>query len=102
MMLILSVILIGCENKPKYADDKIIVTIKSIYEDEFLNKEFGFDDFNYKNVESFSYSAWFGDCGFVFIHLKKTGKIEVRKAIRHFEKLYFVEECTKSPYFYLY
>ena len=35
--------------KPKYANDKIIISIKSDYRDEFLNREFGLDDFNYKN-----------------------------------------------------
>ena len=91
MMLILSVTLVGCEKKPKYANDKIIISIKSDYRDEFLNREFGLDDFNYKNVKSFSYSEWYNDSGFIFIRLKRTGKIEVKRAMKHFEKLYFVE-----------
>jgi hypothetical protein len=102
MLLILSVTLVGCKNETidekKYADDRITISIKSIYKEEFLDKKFGFDDFNYKNVESFSYSYWYGDHGFIFIHLKKTGKREVKKAMRHFEKLYFVEFCSESGY----
>ena len=95
MLLILSVTLVGCEKKPKYANDKIIISIKSDYSDEFINREFGLDDFNYKNVKSFSYSEWYNDSGFIFIRLKRTGKIEVKRAMKHFEKLYFVEFCSK-------
>ena len=87
--------------KPKYANDKIIISIKSDYRDEFLNREFGLDDFNYKNVKSFSYSEWYNDSGFIFISLKRTGKMEVERAMKHFEKLYFVEFCSKSAYGYL-
>ncbi len=101
MLLILSVTLVGCAKKPKYANDKIIISIKSDYRDEFLNREFGLDDFNYKNVKSFSYSEWYNDSGFIFIRLKRTGKIEVKRAMKHFEKLYFVEFCSKSAYGYL-
>ena len=50
MMLILSVTLVGCEKKPKYANDKIIISIKSDYSDEFINREFGLDDFNYAKI----------------------------------------------------
>ena len=39
MMLILSVTLIGCKNKYGYADDEIIISIKSDYRDEFINRE---------------------------------------------------------------
>lgn len=35
MMLILSVTLVGCEKKPKYANDKIIISIKSDYRMNF-------------------------------------------------------------------
>ena len=102
MMLILSVTLVGCKNETidekKYADDRITISIKSDYRDEFLNREFGLDDFNYKNVKSFSYSEWYNDSGFIFISLKKTGKMEVERAMKHFEKLYFVEFCSESGY----
>ena len=101
MMLILSVTLIGCKNKYGYADDEIIISIKSDYSDEFINREFGLDDFNYKNVKSFSYSEWYNDSGFIFISLKRTGKMEVEMAMKHFEKLYFVKYCSKSAYGYL-
>lgn len=101
MLLILSVTLVGCEKKPKYANDKIIISIKSDYRDEFINREFELDDFNYKNVKSFSYSEWYNDSGFIFISLKRTGKMEVERAMKHFEKLYFVEFCSKSAYGYL-
>ena len=98
MMLILSVTLIGCKKKYGYADDEIIISIKSDYRDEFINREFGLDDFNYKNVKSFSYSEWYNDSGFIFISLKRTGKMEVERAMKHFEKLYFVKYCSKSAY----
>ena len=87
--------------KPKYANDKIIISIKSDYRDEFINREFGLDEFNYKNVKSFSYSEWYNDSGFIFISLKRTGKMEVERAMKHFEKLYFVKFCSKSAYGYL-
>ena len=87
----------GCTNE-KFSKESIIVTIKSEYKDEFLNNEFTFEDFNFENIKKIEYSAWnqASNNGVMIIYLKKTGKIYVNSAIKHFEKLDFVENVDKN------
>lgn len=87
--------------KEKYSDDSIIVFIKLEYKDKFENQEFTMTDFKYANVKSFSYKGWHEDkgesYGVMYIHLQKDGREEIKEAIKHFEKLEFVEDVKKEP-----
>lgn len=86
-------------SRKKYSDDAIIIEIKSDFKNEFMNKEFKMDDFDFDNMETFSYSKWYDtkNRGYLFIYLKKTGKKEVEEALKHLKQLSFVEECEKMP-----
>ena len=48
--------LAGCKNNKQYRDDAIIIEVKSSYKNEFLNKEFKINNFNFQNIDKFSYS----------------------------------------------
>lgn len=98
-MLVIAFIMVGCNQEKKYSDDAIIIEIKSDCKNEFINKEFKIDDFDFDNIETFSYSKWYDtkNRGYLFIYLKKTGKKEVEEALKHFKQLSFVEECEKMP-----
>lgn len=99
MGLLFIMCLAGCKNEKQYSDDGIIIEIKSTYKSKFLNKEFELNDFNFQNIETYSYSKWYDtkNRGYIFIYLKKTGKQEVEEALQHFKQLSFVEECEQMP-----
>ena len=99
MCLMFIICLVGCKKEEQYTDDGIIIEIKSTYKDKFLNKEFELSDFNFQNIETYSYSKWYDvkNRGYIFIYLKKTGKKEVEAAMQHFKQLSFVEECEQMP-----
>lgn len=97
VILLSGLCLVGCKNKITYIDDKILVIVKLDYKDKFFNKEFTISDFQYENVESFKYDVFFekSNCGLLTIYLKKHGIKEVNKALKHFEKLDFVESAER-------
>lgn len=99
MGLLLVMCLAGCKKEKQYSYDGIIIEIKSTYKNKFLNKEFELNDFNFQNIETYSYSKWYDkqNIGYIFIYLKKTGKQEVEEALQHFKQLSFVEECEQMP-----
>lgn len=103
MCLIVVMCLAGCKKEKEYSYDGIIIEIKSTYRSKFLNEEFELNDFNFQNIEKYSYSKWYdtNNRGYIFIYLKKTGKQEVEEALQHFKQLSFVEECEKMPIFSL-
>lgn len=98
VILLSGLCLVGCKNEKMYRDDMILVMVKSDYKDKFLNKEFTISDFQYENVESFKYGVFFekDNLGLLSIYLKKGGVREVNKALKHFEKLDFVESVETS------
>ena len=81
-----------------FSDYNFFIGIKS----EFKSKYgyFTLEDFNYDNVDHFTYIAWFDkpDEGSMLIYLKKTGMDEIEKAMEHFSKLEFVKYCEKNAY----
>lgn len=89
----------------KYWDDTIHIGIKSEYKEKFEKEEFTISDFQYDNVESFRYSILYdeqnGCIGTIYISLKKHGTREVKKALKHFEKLEFVGWVQKSEIVHL-
>lgn len=89
--------LAGCKNNKQYRDDAIIIEVKSSYKNEFLNKEFMINNFNFQNIDKFSYSEWYDskNRGYIFIYLKKAGENEIEEAMEHFNQLYFVEKCER-------
>ena len=99
MSLMFILCLTGCKKEKQYRDDAIIIEIKSSYKNEFLKKEFELSDFDFQNIETYSYSEWYDNKnrGYIFIYIKKTGKKEIEEAMKHFKQLYFVEKCEKMP-----
>ncbi len=102
MCFMLGLCLTGC-SKDEYSDNSIIIEIKSDYKNEYVNRLFTLSDFQFENVKSFTYSQWYeeNNRGFMFIHLNKTGKKEVNKALAHFETLDFVKSVEKMPIYKL-
>ncbi len=96
--------LTGC--KKEYSDDSLELYIKLEYKDKFENQEFTMTDFKYDNLKSFRYYGWYDDndndesYGIMFIYLQKAGQKEIKKAIKHFEKLEFVKDVKKDPLFF--
>ena len=99
MCLMVIMYLVGCKKEKQYTDDGIIIEIKSTYKDKFLNKEFELSDFNFQNIETYSYSKWYDakNRGYIFIYLNKAGKNEIEEAMQHFKQLSFVQECEQMP-----
>ena len=102
-ILILTLCGYGCSNKKQYSDHSFIIIINADYKDNFQERLFKLDDFDYDNVLTYSYASWSekNDTGSIFIFLKEVGDKEVDKAIVHFNQLYFVERCEKIPLKYL-
>lgn len=112
-ILVFGVYLVGCENGIKrnnckekeynYALTEILVMVKSEYKDKFLNKEFTISNFQYENVKSFKYGTFFEKSGqgMLVIYLKRPGAEEVEDALKHFEKLGFVENAEKNAFVYM-
>lgn len=95
--LTITFFLTGCKDKNLYADDEIAIEIKSSYKDKFLNEEFKNSDFNYDNIKNITYTGWYNDRGFIYVRLNKHGEKEIKKAIKHFKQLDFVETCERVP-----
>ena len=87
----------GCNNE-KFSKDSVIVTIKSEYKDEFINKEFTCEEFNFENIKKIEYGVWneTSNKGVIIIYLKKSGKLYINSAIKHFTNLDFVENADKN------
>lgn len=94
---------INNSSRKEYSEEKIIVAIKSDYKAKFQDQLFEISDFNYDNVDRFYYVKWDekSEIGFIHIYLKKTGKREVNRAIKHFEKLEFVDWCERIAIMYV-
>lgn len=105
-ILVLGVIMImalgalgGC-SEDNIAEHLVIVTVKTEFHDKFVSKDFSIDDFNWDNVDRFEYGAWssINNTGELTVLLKKHGKKQVRQAVRHFNKLTFVEVAKPMEY----
>ena len=73
--------------------DRVLVTVKAEFREKFLAEEFSVEDFKWENVESIEYGVWYDKSsqGHLVVYLKKHGESRVKKAIKHFKTLEFVE-----------
>ena len=88
MGLLLIMCLAGCKKEKQYSYDGIIIEIKSTYKSKFLNKEFELNDFNFQNIETYSYSKWYDtkNRGYIF---KENRKTRSRRSIATFQTIIF-------------
>ena len=103
VVILLIICVCGCDGKEQYSDYNFYAVIKSTYKDNYDNKLFQLSDFEYDNIDHFSYTIWSDkdNIGYLCIYLKKTGKKEIEKAMKHFSALDFVEKCEKVPIMYI-
>lgn len=98
MVLITILGLSGCDDNT--AADRVVVTIKAEYREKFDNEEFTVDDFEWDNIDKIVYGAWssVSDTGRLEVFLKKTGKKQVKQAIKHLKTIEFVENAEPLVY----
>lgn len=89
-----------CSCKDKFAPDKVLIMIKAEYREKFEAEEFSLDDFEWDNVEKFTYEALYDKSSkpWMVVNLKKHGKKYVLAAIKHFKTLEFVESADPDYY----
>lgn len=82
-----------------FSQDKVRVTIKEDYLQEYNDKQFTLDDFEWENARLIIYSnpSLIGDENsdlmYIDVYLNKSGLIQVIGAIWNFKKLEFVEDA---------
>jgi len=92
MMLVVS----RCEVFPKktHRTDIVTVYINEEYKNEFSEKKFTVEDFEWKNAEKIVYNDWrenyTPESGTITVYLHKHGEKQVSAAIEHFNTLEFV------------
>jgi len=91
----------GCGDK--FETDRVQVTIRVEFREKFENQEFVVEDFQFDNIEKLQYGSWFetpsASMGYITIHLKEHGKKQARAAVKHLQKLDFVETASLAYYY---
>ena len=80
--------------KWRFLNDAVAVYISSDYLDEFLSKEFGIEDFELNNIERIEYGNYEY---LIYVYLKKSGWVQVNRAIKRLEELPFVKDADYVP-----
>jgi hypothetical protein len=90
----------------EFALDKVGINIKTEFQQQYDNREFSIEDFEWDNMASIEYvDSWVGGIvdsnlnpvsitnSFLEIHLKRPGRNSVLDAIEHFKTLNFVDDA---------
>ena len=80
--------------KRRFLNDAVAVYISSDYLDEFLSKEFESEDFKLNNIERIEYGNYEY---LIYVYLKKSGWVQVNRAIKRLEELPFVKDADYVP-----
>lgn len=79
--------------------DRVGITIKEEYYQEFIEEQFTADDFEWGNVEGVIHHIDYPSSRHMYIYLKIHGPIPVLFAVWHFKTLEFVENADFArPY----
>jgi hypothetical protein len=92
----LGVVTKGCQRQHEYATDRVQVTINAEYRQKFESKAFAVEDFDWENIDSIQYGVGIESFsrGYISIYLRKHGKVQARAAVRHLNRLSFVETAS--------
>lgn len=82
-------------NDPAIDEGKVVVHIKTEFQQEFEAEQFSMQDFEWSNIKNLTYYSWYPNAsepyGLIIIHLEEIGKTRVLDAIENFNTLEFVK-----------